>query len=66
MHLQMTSAKWRPFCLGLNELTRLMGMVGREDGQTDRSTDADDDDTPSTKGPRVKIAYFYKDIAMPF
>ena len=23
MHLKMSSAKWRPFCLGLNELNKL-------------------------------------------
>ena len=28
MHLKVSSAKWRPFCLGLNELT-LMGDVNK-------------------------------------
>ena len=27
MHLKMSSAKWRPFCLGFNELTHLIQML---------------------------------------
>ena len=27
MHLKMSSAKWRPFCLGLNELRACDGYV---------------------------------------
>ena len=29
MHLNMSSAKWRPFCLGLNELNQYMCLVSQ-------------------------------------